>query len=135
MSDVRPLKKSSGSGLPRQVQANADRLVAKGLVFEGDTNFTSEKVGGYILDLIPDCSVKPTYKADKEINFVEYFEGATQTVPNRRARVDITYTGIDPTSEVCVIYDPADGTTVIKTFTWTHTWTSGELTKSTLVTT
>ena len=140
MSDVRPLKKStSGTGLPRQFNSE-DRAILKGLVYEGDTNFTSQKVGGFIFNTIPDCSSKPGFFTsgpnDGELEFMEIYEGATQTVGFRRARVDVAYDGsLNPTTETWKIYDPANGTTVVRTITVTHTWSGVDLTKSTEVTT
>ena len=82
----------------------------------------------------PDTSQKPTYLGNGEIDFVEYFKGAVQTTVNRIKRVDVAYTGDDPTSEVWKLYD-TDGTTVLKTVTFTHTWSGNELTNTTTVTT
>ena len=131
MGIEKPLKKSGVSRIPRQFQSDTDLLDAKGLAYEGLAAFTSEKIGHFIFDTIPDRSWSFDYLTtgpnNGELNFAEVFEGATQTTPNRRARVDITYTTGDPTSEVWEIYDPADGTTVLRTITLTHTWSGGDL--------
>ena len=82
----------------------------------------------------PDTSQKPTYLANSDIDYVEFFKGPTQTTPNRIARVDLTYTGVDPTTETWLLYDSSDGTTVNKTVTFTHVWSSNEWTSSTMVT-
>lgn len=135
MSDVKPLKKSSVTGLPRQVEAAADRLIAKGIVFEGDTSSVTEKIGGLILDTIPDSSYRPSYLANGEIDYIEIFNGPTQITLNRIARVDLAYdASLNPTVETWNIYDTVDGTTVLRTITVTHTWTGVDLTKSAEVT-
>ena len=82
----------------------------------------------------PDTSQKPTYLSNGEISFVEFFKGTTQTTPNRIARVDVFYTGDDPTTETWKLYSSSDGTTVLKTITFTHTWVSNDLTKSEMAT-
>lgn len=63
------------------------------------------------------------------VTAVEFYHSTTQTTANRKARVDITYdTGL-PTIETWKYYG-ADGTTVKRTVTLTHTWASGSLTKT-----
>lgn len=81
----------------------------------------------------PTRSVKPSYLANNEIDYVEFFVAAVQTTINRRARVDVVYTGNNPTSEVWKLYD-TDGTTILKTVTLTHTWVANDLTSTTRVT-
>jgi hypothetical protein len=83
----------------------------------------------------PTNSYKPTYLANGEVNFLEVFSGPTQTTPNRIARVDLTYTGDDPTTEAWKLYDSSDGTTINKTVTLTHVWTANDWTSTTTVTT
>lgn len=138
---VKPLKvENSASGgteidlSPTEADPSEDYLSAKGLAFEASDSFLLEKVGGIILDTIPDWSVKPTFSGDDVTN-IEYFSSATQITANRTARVDITYSGDDPTTEAWKIYDTADGTTVLRTLTVTHTWSGDDLTNSVLVTT
>lgn len=74
-------------------------------------------------------SYKPTITAGKLIS-MELFEGFTQTTINRRAKTTLTYTGANVTNESTEIYDPTDGTTVIKTINIDHTYTGSQLTKS-----
>lgn len=139
MALVRPLKRSATTSIPRQFQADADTVVAKGLAYEGLSTHVSEKVGDRILHTIPDGSVATTYHTtgpnNGEIDYQEIFQTASQIASNRRMRVDITYTSGDPTSEVWKIYDPADGTTVLRTITLTHTWSGGDLVNTVEVTT
>lgn len=82
---------------------------------------------------MPNLSQKPTFSGIDLTN-VEFFEGATQTEPNRRMRVDITYSSNNPTSEVWKLYD-TDGTTILKTVTFTNTWSGFDLTSQTMATT
>ena len=86
-------------------------------------------------DLLRDASSKPTFHTtgvnDGELDFQEFYKGLTQTTINRRCRVDMTYdASLNPTSEIWKIYDTADGTTILKTFTITHVWTGVDLTRS-----
>jgi len=134
MATVKPIKKGS-TGKLRQVDAKTDLLGCMGIDFELLGTFLSEKIGGVVKFTCPDASQKATFLSSKELDFVEFFDGATQTTPNRRVRVDSVYTGIDLTSEVWKIYDPSDGTTVLRTITHTHTYTGGVYEKTTEVTT
>jgi len=141
---VKPLKIEDGTSgtqidfVPREADPAEDYLASKGLSFENLDTFLAEKVGGVLGLTVPACSYKPTYHIsgadDGEINFLEIFKGATQTTINRIVRVDITYDGgRDPTVEAWKIYDNTDGTTVLRTITLTHTWVSGDITKTTEV--
>lgn len=69
------------------------------------------------------------YETSGNITAVEFFTTLSQVTGNRKARVDITYTDGNPTSEVWVYYD-SDGTTIKRTITLTHTWSSSSLTKT-----
>lgn len=80
-------------------------------------------------------SQKPTYNADGTLNYLEVFSSSTQVNANRTARIELTYTNGNPTTEVVKLYSLADGTTVLKTITRTHTWSNNVLTNSTQVTT
>lgn len=140
---VKPLKiESSSTGgtednmFPHESDPAEDYLAAKGVAFENLDTHLAEKVGGLLKFTVPDCSYKPDFLANGEVNFLEVFDGATQTTAQRRLRVDMTYDGsLNPTVEAWKFYDPADGTTVLRTITVTHTWSGVDLTKSTEVTT
>lgn len=139
---VKPLKfETSVDGTqtdiyPTEADPTEDYLTGKGFSYENSDDHRSEKIGDLIAHIVPNFSLKPTFLANKEIEKIEYYNGATQTEINRRAIVEMTYDGnLDPTVEVWKIFDTADGTTVLKTFTITHTWVSNELTKSVEVTT
>lgn len=139
---VKPLKmETTGGGsqtdpFPKETNPLEDYLSAKGIAFENLDTFLAEKIGGALKFTVPDCSYKPDFLANGEINFVEIYSGATQTTINRRVRVDLTYDGsLNPTVEAWKFYDESDGTTVLRTITITHTWSGVDLTKSTEVTT
>lgn len=139
MSRVKTLVvERDGSELEFQEEVNpsSDYIAAKGLAFENLATHLSEKVGGVLKFTVPDCSYKYDYTVAGEVNFVEVYEGATQTTINRRLRVDMTYDGnLNPTIEAWKFYDPADGTSILRTITITHTWSGVDLIKSTEVTT
>ena len=83
----------------------------------------------------PDMSQKPIYRSDGELGSNEYYKGPVQTIANRIAKVDITYDArLNPISEVWYQYDPNDGTTSLRTVTFTHTWVNDELVKTETVT-
>ncbi len=95
-------------------------------------------VGATIQDILnklygPTNSELPAYLGNGELDYVEFFRSATQTTGNRIAKVAFTYDGsLNPTSEVIQLFD-ADGTTVLKTVTLTHTFVTSEYTKTTQV--
>ena len=104
--------------------------------FISDSSNTSNPNDTSLQDFIDSAcaasaSQKPGYLGNGELDNVEFFSSATQIQANRTMRVDVTYSGaLDPTSEAWKMYDIADGTTILKTVTFTHTWVSGDLTKS-----
>lgn len=76
-------------------------------------------------------SEKPTFLANGELDNIVFYSSATQVVANRIMDVQMTYDGsLNPTQEVWQIYDTADGTTILKTITLTHTWVGAEITKT-----
>ena len=109
--------------------------VCKWVVFGPTNDYKIEKIGGRVLNTYPDWSSSTTYLANKMPDYVEYFEGPTQTIANRRVRIDVTYAGINPTEEEWTIFDESDGTSILRTFTVNHTYSSNSLTNSVLVTT
>lgn len=138
---VKPLKfESSATGgtendeMPRETDPSEDYLAAKGLSFEGLDTFLLQKLARMLIKNEPDDTQKPTYLGNGEIDFIEFFNSATQTTANRFAKVTLAYSGDDPISETWVIYD-TNGTTVLRTLTITHTWSAGNLTNSAQVTT
>lgn len=134
MAIEKPLKLSQGK--IEQVNPASDTLAGKAFSFEGLSNFLAEKVGDILGFTKPDFSDAPNFNGNGTINFVEWFNGPTQITANRRARVDFTYdANLDPVTEVWKYYNPANGTTILRTVTYTYTFTAGVLTKTVEVTT
>jgi hypothetical protein len=134
MAIEKPLKLSQGK--IEQVNPALDMIAGKGFAFEGLSNYLAEKLGDILSFKKPDFSQKVTYNGDGTINFVEWFNGATQTTPNRRAKSTITYdANLFPLTETLEIFSPSDGTTVLRTVTLTNTYTGADLTSANEVTT
>lgn len=72
-----------------------------------------------------------TYSGDVA-SYITYYNSATFITANRTARNDLTYTGDNLTQEVLKIY-ASDGTTILKTYTWTHTYSSDDYVSSSMV--
>lgn len=69
-----------------------------------------------------------TYLANGNIDFIEWFNSATQITANRIRRTDFTYNAdLTPATEILKEYI-AGGTTIRKTITYTYTYTNGDLT-------
>lgn len=120
---------------PTELDPSEDYVSGKGFSFENTDTFLAEKLGDILGLTKPDFSLKPTYLGNGDIDFVEFYTGATQTTGFRRAKVTVAYDGsFNPTSETWLIYSPSDGTTILRTITLTHTWSGVNLTASTEVT-
>jgi hypothetical protein len=128
--------------IKQKTSAGVEKTVGPQVASEIDVNTTTADntlVGATtqaILDKYfgPTNSELPTYLANGEVNFIEYFKSATQTTGNRIAKVTFTYdASLNPTTETLQLFD-TDGTTVLKTVTYTHTFVSSEFTKTTQVT-
>lgn len=136
---VKPLKLETltdGSQLdmiPVEAKPAEDYLAARGVSFSGSPDYLLDKQGRVVIPKIPDGSQKITYSGT-DISFVEFFETSSQITANRRAKVTITYTSGNPSSEQWLIYD-TDGTTVLRTVTYTYTLTSGDITSMSEATT
>ena len=131
---IKPLKlESSSTGGtendwgPTEADPLEDYAGIKGIAFENDDNFRIEKFKRVILESFPLTTQKITYLANGDVNFVEYFNSATQINANRIAKITIGYTSEDPTSETALVYD-TDGVTTSRTITSTFTYTSGDVT-------
>lgn len=75
------------------------------------------------------------YNANGTINYVEGYSSSTQTTANRIYRTDYTYdASLYPATSSLKHYSTDDGTTIIKTIVVTYTWSSGQLTTTTQVT-
>lgn len=71
-------------------------------------------------------SQKPSFNVDGDVESIEFFKNSTQTEINRVARLEMTYYGSNPSTEVTYLYSLTDGVTVLKTITRTFTF-SGDL--------
>lgn len=92
-----------------------------------DLNFLVERIGRSVGFISPDSTTKVDYLANGDINFIEWFNSSSQVVANRTARVDMTYDGnLNPTMEALKIYGN-NGSTILKTFTWTYTFSGVDL--------
>ncbi len=137
---VKPLKIETATGgtetdpFPHEVDPSEDYLATKGIAFENLDTHLAEKIGDVLKFTCPDASQKVTYTGDN-VDFIEFFKGATQTTPNRRVRMDATISGDDLTIEEWKIYDPADGTSILRTITLTHTYSGGDYLSTAEVTT
>lgn len=103
------------------------------------TDTTNTMVGSDLQDVLtklnrPSVSQLPTYSSG-DVTAITFYKNSTQITANRIAAVSITYTSGEPTSETWTLYSDIDGTTVLKTYTITHTWSSGNLTNTTTATT
>lgn len=65
-------------------------------------------------------------------SYLTYYSSSTFITANRTARNDFSYTGDLLTSEVLKSYD-TDGTTILTTYTWTHTYSGDDYISSSMV--
>lgn len=132
---VKPLKietatdGSQANPFPVETNPDEDYISAKGMSFENSDDFLVEKVGGMIKVRHPDRTFKPTLSGD-DITVYEIFSSPVQIDANRLMKGDFTYVGDNLTAETWVIYDPADGTTILRTVTVSHTYSGDDLIKS-----
>lgn len=117
--------------IPTELDPTEDFVAAKGIAFENLDTFRIEKLGRMVTELHPDLYENLTYSGGN-VTAVEYFNSPSFITANRIARRDNTFTSGKLTSEVLVIYD-TNGTTILRTYTWTHTYTGANLTSTALV--
>lgn len=132
---IKPLKIESAAtggtqndGFPTETDPSQDYLATKGIAFENLDTFLIDKIGRTIIERFPDLYHNVTYSSG-DVSNIEFFNSATFITANRVARYDFTYTSGNITSEVLRIYD-TDGTTVLRTYTWAHTYSSGDFVSS-----
>lgn len=110
--------------------------VAKSVPFDSDVT-VNDALGSSVQDFIdrissPTISQAVTYLVNGEVDFIEFFSSATQITANRLYRVDIGYDGsLNPITETWKLYDTANGTTILKTVTFTNTFSGFNLTTET----
>lgn len=136
---VSPLKyESSSTGgtendfIPTEANPLEDYLAGKGISFEKSDDFLLDKVGRVLVEKFPSLYQSPTYSSGN-LTVLEFFNSSSFITANRVCRYDFTYNG-DSTlaTEVLVVYD-TNGTTILRTYTWTHTYVSQDLSSSGLV--
>lgn len=115
---------------PNEINPTSDMIQTLGVAFKGLATYSYQLIGGVITEIMPTYTEVVTYLANGDVNYIEFFNGTTQTTINRIARVDITYSGNNPTQENWRIYATSDGTTVLKTFTVTNSFSGNDLTSS-----
>jgi len=135
---IKPLKfENAATGgtqidyLPTEAKPTEDYVSTKGLAFEGLDTFLTDKIGRALVEKFPDLHQKVTYSSG-DVSNIEFFNSASFITANRVARYDFTYTGTNLTSEVLRIYD-TDGSTILRTYTWTHAYVSDDYDQSGLV--
>jgi hypothetical protein len=116
---------------PTEISPSEDYIATKGIAFENTDTFLIDKIGRSLVELHPDLYQNITYTGVNP-TVVEYFNNPSFITANRIARRDNTFTSNNLTSEVLVIYD-TNGTTILRTYTWTHTYTGSNLTSSVVV--
>lgn len=125
---VKPLgleDSTSGTQLlptPTEMNPLQDYVAAKGIAFENLNEFLHEKIGRVLTEKFPDLYQQVTYLGNGEVNYIEYFNSNTFITSNRIARVTVSYDlNINPTGETLVIFS-TDGTTILRTVSYTHTF-------------
>lgn len=134
---VRPLKlenpSEGGSSLdfgPTECRPDQDYLNSLGVAFGSGSSFLMDKIGRVIAEKYPNLYQSASYNANKTINYVELYNSNTFITANRIARYDVSYNvNLTPSQETLKIYD-TDGTTILRTFTTTYTYSGVDLVSS-----
>ncbi len=127
---VRPLKLENGDFVPTETKPNEDYLNALGMAFGLDDSFIMDKIGRVIAEKYPNLYQSASYNVDKTVNYVELYNSNNFITANRIARYDVSYNvNLTPSSETLKIYD-TDGTTILRTFTTTYTYSGVDLVSS-----
>lgn len=116
---------------PTETNPTQDYLSAKGIAFDGLDTFLIDKIGRTLVELFPSLYQNITYSGSNP-SVLEFFNSASFITANRVARYDLTYTSDNLTTESLKIYD-TDGSTVLRTYTWTHTYSGSDYQSSALV--
>ncbi len=117
--------------IPTEADPTQDYGSLKGISFENLDNFLVDKIGRAIVELFPSLYQEAVYTSDT-LTALNFYNSSSFITANRIARYDLTYTSNNLTSEVLSIYD-TNGTTVLRTYTWTHTYSSDVFQSSSLV--
>ena len=116
---------------PRESNPNEDFLAVKGIAFENLDTFLLEKLGRSIVEKFPTLYHKITYSSGN-VATVAFYNSNSFVNANRVAQYDMTYTGNNLTSEALKIYD-SDGISILRTYTWTHTYVGDDFDSTGLV--
>lgn len=143
MSQIKPLKTNFDHGVPQQTDPVNDQVTYKDLTstdgifyFGNSGQYAAELVGGVVKLTIPDCSMVPMYLANGEIDSVQWYSDPGLAIAKRILSVQMAYdASLNPTTETWRFYNTADGATVVRTITITHTWSGVDLVQSDEVTT
>lgn len=128
---VRPIKienttdgSQDDAGEYTELNPAEDYLAAKGIAFENSNDYLFEKLGTHLTDKVPDYITTPIYDVTDTdlIVAVEYLRSTVRFI-----RVDLTYTSGNVTTEEIKIYD-SNGTTILRTSTFTYTYSGSKVT-------
>ncbi len=135
MDRVRPLKYESPSTggtqtneYPTELNPSEDYISAKGVSFGPDPNFVIDMIGRAIVSSFPQLYQNISYSGG-DVSSIDFYNSENFIVANRVARVELTYTFGNISSEVLKIYD-TNGSTILRTYTWTHVYSGGDISSS-----
>lgn len=111
---------------PTELDPLEDFVAAKGLAFESSDSYLIQKLGRIVSGSFPHVTTKISYTGSGDVDFVEFYNSASQITANRIARVDLTYSSGDPATEAWKVYD-TDGSTILETTTLTYSYSSGDI--------
>lgn len=116
---------------PTEMDPLEDYVSAKGVAFEGLDTFLTHKVGRTLVEQFPTLYQEVSYTSNVPSS-VSFYNSSSFITANRIARYDFTFTGVLLTTEDLKIYD-TDGSTILKTYTWTHAYSGSDYQSSGLV--
>ncbi len=136
---VKPLKMEDPSlggtqndmGFPTETNATQDYLACKGIAFENLDTFILDKIGRSIVERFPDLYQRITYSSGVP-TVLEFFNSSSFITANRLARHELSYTDSLLTGETLYVYD-TNGSTILRTYLWTHVYSGSDLDSSSVV--
>lgn len=135
---VKPLKiENAGTGgaetdvYPTEADPTEDYLSAKGISFGGSDDFLHEILGRALVEKHPALYQSITYVSNN-VTSITYYNSASFITANRIAKSDMTYSSNNLTQEILTIYD-TNGTSILRTYTYTHTYVSNNYESTSLV--
>lgn len=109
--------------IPTEASPTEDYTATKGLAFENLDTFLIDKIGRTIVELFPSLYQNASYTGS-ELTALAFYNSSSFITANRIAQYDFTYSSGSLTIEELKIYD-TNGSTILRTYTWTHTYSSG----------